>query len=398
MKRIIPPIFITLILIVISTGIIFYGRGYRADLKNKTLESKGLLVANSQPNGAQIFINDKLTSATNTTINLDPDWYNVKFIKEGYTTWQKKIRMQGEVVTKIDAILFPINPALSPLTVTGIANPTVSPNSDKIVFSISKTNNLDQQTPNGSGAYILNLSDGPLGINRNILQIAQNTSFISFEDAQFTWSPSGKQVLAQIDSSYYLLETDSLNSNPRIVTSLLTNILDEWEKEKQLLERERLETLKEELTTVLSSKTSIISWSPDETKILYEATNSATVPPIITPPLIGTNNTEEQRTISPNKVYVYDIKEDKNFFIMDKIADSPSLPIHWFPTSSHFLVIEEGTISVMDYDATNKVTLYAGPFYEEIAVPWPNGSKIVILTTLNPQPDAKPNLYAINIR
>ena len=58
----------------------------------------------------------------------------------------------------------------------------------------------------------------------------------------------------------------------------------------------------------------IVSFAPDENKILYEATAAATTT-IISPPLIGTNATEDKRTITPNTLYIYDIKEDKNYFI-----------------------------------------------------------------------------------
>lgn len=398
MRRVIAPFIITIILSVISVAIIFYGRGYRLDFDEKNVAPKGLLVANSQPNGAQVFVDGKLTSATNSTITLEPGWYNVRIEKEGYSRWEKKLRVQGEVVAKTDTILFPINPSLSPITVTGIANPKLSPDNNKIVFTVSKAINGVQDAVDGSGVFILDLNDRPLGSTRNSRQIAKESPFLSFENAIYTWDPTGKKVLVQIDNRYFLLDANSLNSNPIEVTSILTTVYNEWAKEEETLEKERYSAFKEDLSSILKSSTKTLFWSPDETKILYEATASATIPQIIKPPLIGTNPTIEERNIKIGRIYVYDIKEDKNFFIMDKKELPTTLPLQWFPTSSHLLLTEEGKISVMDYDATNTVTLYAGPFIGNLIAPWPNGSKIVILTTLNPQPDAKPNLYAINIR
>lgn len=394
MKRIITPFIIIIILALVSLAIIFYGRGYRIDFNQKDVSPKGLLVANSQPNGAQVFINGKLTSATNSTITLEPGWYNVRIEKEGYSAWEKRLRVQGEVVAKTDTILFPINPSLSPITVTGVANPKLSPDGNKIVFTVSKANNLVQETVDGSGVFVLDLNDRPLGATRNFRQIAKDSPLLSFENATYTWDPTGKQVLAQINNRYFLLDANSLNASPIEVTAILTTVYDEWTKEKETLEKERHSAVKKDLALILKIATKIIAWSPDETKILYQATASATIPKIIKPPLIGTNPTTEERNIKVGRIYVYDIKEDKNFFI----TDSTTLPLQWFPTSSHLLLTEDGKISIMDYDATNKVTLYAGPFTGDLVAPWPNGSKIVILTTLNPQPNTKPNLYAINIR
>lgn len=401
MKRVVAPFIVTIILALVSLAIIFYGRGYRLDFDQKNVAPKGLLVANSQPNGAQVFIDGKLTSATNSTIALEPGWYSVRIEKEGYSRWEKKLRVQGEVVAKTDTILFPINPSLSPITVTGVANPKLSPDNTKIVFTVSKATNGLQEAVDGSGVFILDLNDRPLGSTRNSRQIAKESPFLSFENAVLSWDPTGKKVLAQIGNRYFLLDANSLNNNPTEVTSILTTVYDEWAKEEETLEKERHSAVKKDLAVILKSSTKTLSWSPDETKILYEATASAKIPQIIKPPLIGTNPTTEERTIKVGRIYIYDIKEDKNFFI----TDSKALPLQWFPTSSHLLLTEEarlpdvqGKISVMDYDATNKVTLYAGPFIGDLVAPWPNGSKIVILTTLNPQPDAKLNLYAINIR
>ncbi len=416
MKRVLTSILVLISLSAITFLIILYGRGYRLDFGSKTVETKGLLVANSQPNGAHVFIDGKLTSATNSTITLDPGNYQVRIEKEGYSPWSKEIRILGEVVAKTDTILFPINPSLSPITITGASNPKLSPDSSKIVFSVSKTNINLQDTLDGNGVFIIDMNDRPLGVNRTTRQIAKSTLLLSFEQATFKWDPTSKKILAKVKNRYYLLDANLLTIQPQDVTLIIDQIEKEWQKDKEILENERLSAVKAQLAEILTNSTKTISWSPDDTKILYEATRSATIPQIIEPPLIGTNPTAEERTIKQDQIYVYDIKEDKNFLISDKknlpkitpvietteedniYEDYSDFPLQWFPTSSHLLLTEENKISVLDYDGTNRITLYAGPFTENLVAPWPNGSKIVILTTLNPQPGAKSNLYAINIR
>ena len=174
-----------------------------------------------------------------------------------------------------------------------------------------------------------------------------------------------------------------------------------------------------------TSSAKIISLSPDETKILYEATASATIPKVINPPLIGTNPTEEDRNIKPGKIYVYDSKEDRNYFVLDPKElptpkptptpkrgttaaftltpsplplTSPDFPLLWFPTSRHLIITLPGKIDIMEYDRTNWVTIYSGPFVDGFVAPWSNGSRIIIMTNLNGSELPLPNLYTVNLR
>jgi hypothetical protein len=93
-------------------------------------------------------------------------------------------------------------------------------------------------------------------------------------------------------------------------------------------------------------------------------------------------------------LYVYDIQDDVNMHIA---AADPSLPIQWFPDSNHLIVIKDKKIIIMEADGTNSTTIYAGPFIDNYVFPWPNASKIVILTNFN-NPGVPPNLYTIGLK
>ena len=94
----------------------FYGNG-------PNLSGTGLLVATSAPDGAQVFVNGHLTTATDNTINLAPGTYDVKIVKEGYLSWEKTLVIKNEVVTKADALLFPTAPKLESITNSRRSNP-----------------------------------------------------------------------------------------------------------------------------------------------------------------------------------------------------------------------------------------------------------------------------------
>jgi hypothetical protein len=208
------------------------------------------------------------------------------------------------------------------------------------------------------------------------------------------------------------------------VTLTYQSIQREWTQRKQVKELQQLAAFKQPIVDIATSSAKIIAFSPDESKILYEATASATLPQVIVPPLIGTNPTEEKRTLEPGKLYVYDSREDRNYFVLDKnelpqpktspsptpiarrvtaASPTPTLvstnpTVHWFPTSRHLVLTFEGKIDIMEFDRTNWVTVYSGPFIGDFIAPWPNGSRIIVLTNLNPGVSTLPNLYTVNLR
>jgi hypothetical protein len=129
----------------------------------------------------------------------------------------------------------------------------------------------------------------------------------------------------------------------------------------------------------------------------------------------GRSDQPEQRAIESGKVYVYDLKEDTNFLLggvdelgidpeklkpqktlVDQLANFNHQPIYWLATSRHIVFIEENKIKVKEYDGNNKQTLFAGPFENGFAYPWPDGNRLLILTSL--YSDRPANLYAVTIK
>src|SRR3989304_7863788 len=103
---------ILLAVIGLAVLIIKIASGYLPDLSSKSFLPHGLLVATSLPDGAQIFLDGKLKSATDSTLTLSPDEYLVEIKKDGFFPWQKKLTIKKELVTKADAYLFASFPDL----------------------------------------------------------------------------------------------------------------------------------------------------------------------------------------------------------------------------------------------------------------------------------------------
>jgi len=411
------------IIMIVSIAVIAYGRGYRPDFRQSTIRPTGLLSLSSDPVGAQVYINGTLRTATNNSLSIEPGWYTLKIAKEGYLSWEKKVRLQGEIVVSVDPFLFPSNPSLSPVTTVGIETPVVSPDGTKVVYTIpAVAQAVDGVPAKKAGLWVYELVERPLGRNRDPIQIGITDPTFDFSKAAIIWSPDSTQIMADNGISIRLYRTDRTNDFQDIsYTYQMT--LREWDADRQAKEKVKLAVFKQPIIDIATSSARIIALSPDETKILYEATASATIPQIVDPPIIGSNATEEERTIQAGKIYVYDSKEDKNYFVLGKneipqpkpsptpkgktIPDRIKLSsnttstvsnLYWFPTSRHLLLTLEGKIDIMEYDRTNWITVYSGPFVDGFIAPWPNGSRIIIMTNLNPDVTTLSNLYTVNLR
>lgn len=373
-------ILLTTIFIVGSVGyiIILYAKGYRINESNKIVPN-GILVANSDPNGAQILLNGKLNSATNSTLTLPLGTYTIKLKKEGYLDWQKQIEIQEGTVTEIDASLFPQASSLNPTTFAGSINPVISPDYSKIAYGDS------------AGIWVVETINLPIGFNSSPTKI---TDLVPDAATTWQWSPDSRQVLVTTKTSNYLLNISTTTPATNLVdiTSTLTKTKAEWltTQSKQL--DSLLSKLPQELQNTFTHKTKNIIFSPDQTKILYEATDSASIPTGLIPPLPGSSTQKETRNISKNHFYVFDLKEDRNFEITDVTG-----PVYWFASSRNIIIPQKDKVIICDYDNTNRQTVYGGSYVYPNAFPTPNTNRIFILTNLGAA-KATPNLYSLNLR
>lgn len=367
--------FITILGLVIA-----YARGYRFDFQNKSLNSTGIIAVTSFPKTAKIYINNQLQGVTDANLTLSPGNYQIEIKKEGYTNWKKSIRLKGELVVNIDALLYPINPSLSPLTNLGIIKAVPLNDSNKVIVVAV------------DGIYLFEAVKKPLSFFPPLKTIAKKELFpedLDFTKVDINVSPDLKQAI--VDN--YLLSLEEENQTLLDLSLSETSketLISAWEKEKQANNMKILETFPIEFSKIASDSFKIISFSPNETKVLYQAQKDIELPEMITPPLIASNQTPETRKIKKDNYYVYDKKEDKNYEI-------PNFDIQWYFDSKHILINKEKKIVAADYDGTNEQTVYSGPFENNFFVTT-NDGKIIVLINLNSQVNELPDLYLVGIR
>lgn len=371
------------VLMVVVVGTIaylasLYARGYRWSGTSLNFSPSGLLVINSEPKGAQVYIGGILKTATDATINLPPGEYQVEIKKDGFLTWNKTLTIQKEIVTEADVFLFPTLASLSPITFSGVQNPVASSDFSKIAYADKK------------GLWVNETVNLPLGFNREQRQVTDG----DLTDATWEFSPDGRQILLTTKTGSFLLDASKMTpQTERVnVTQTLTKTRADWAtKKKQILDAQ-LQTLPAVLADILGKKGTNISFSPDENKVLYEASESATIPEKLVKELPGSSTQKESRELKKGYKYVYDTKEDRNFEVAE-----PGQIAYWFPNGLNLILPQKDKIVIEDYDGTNKQTVYSGSYTAPFAFPFSNTTRIIILTNLGSNGDL-PNLYSLSLR
>ncbi len=394
-KQLVFSFLVFLGLVLATVMVVLYGKGYRFGFGEGKIEfnGTGLLVAKSIPDGAQVFVDGKLRTATDNTINVAPGEYDVEISKEGYFSWKKKVKIQAEVVTKAEALLVPTAPKLESITDIGAARPIIDPTLTKVAFVVSS------QSATRNGIYVFDMRSNPLLTLQNSATQIVDDAIDTFSEAEISWSPDGKDLIAtiaagRVSPTTYLLDTDRANNPPNDITETLSSVNTTWTRIKANKDKAVFDSLPRGVKAIVRSHFSVISYSPDQNKILYRASRSGDLPIIINPRLIGVNTTAENRNLEAGAYYIYDIKEDHNYKIN---SDNFKGAFSWFTDSKHLIYVKNNELHLIEYDGLNDTVVYAGPFIQNYVFPWPDSTRIVILTNLG-NSNILPNLYTISLK
>ncbi len=388
--------------IALFIGIISYARGYRFDPKQKSISSTGIIAATSNPKAAKIYINGELKGVTDMSLTLPPGKYTVEIKKDGFMDWKKEFTLKGELVMIADAMLFPVNASLTPLTNLGVGKIVPIDDTGKSLLFV-QNGNFEKD-----GIYIFDQSKKPFSLFPPLKTLVLRKYLpetIDLLSCKVTFSPDYKEGIFEfmdedIPIVAYDMGFEEEVEIPFDVTSSTTSLIQAWDEERRLEAIKILEALPKDLRPVASDSFKIISFSPDKTKLLYTARKNGELPLIMDPPLISANQEQEERTMTAGGIYVYDMKEDKNFRVKmdlpENVVDIAHL-VMWYPDSRHLVVNEEDKVSVMEYDNTNRQTVYSGP-HEQNFVDITSDGKLLILANLNPQSNKAPDVYSVGIR
>lgn len=401
-KRFIYTI-ITLIVIALAAFIVsLLAKGYRISTKTGAITGTGIISVNSTPDQASVYLDNHLTAATNTTINsLTPKKYSVKIVKEGYINWEKQIEVKEGLVTEIKATLYRAIPTVYPLTYTGAGNILVSPDSLKMVYVVPDTDDPNALSAKKSGVWVWPMSDRGISFGRgNEPKQIGASAGLDFSKASFRWSPDSTQVLASFPDRYSLFDIDKFNDPPRDITALIQVTLKSWDGQQKSRDLTKLQSIKDVNLRKTASASAILKWSPDETKILYSEDGA----------LFKVADLVESK--------LYDLPKLGSVQNKQKTASESAALVNWMPDSEHLVLAESletrvsknedssgpipafplAKISVIEIDGFNKSEIYVGSLDPQNVVVWPDGSRLVIISSLPTATASKPNLFGINLK
>ncbi len=389
-KHIVQSLVTALVLLLITTGLFLYTSGYRLSKpRNETgnnqiqVRRTGMIGAKSIPEGANVYLNGDLVTATDDTIsNLRPqEKYVLTIRKSGYVEWKKTIEVFPELVTDITAVLVSMTPRLEPLTNTGAAHPSMAPSLSRIAFF-----STDTEAP---GIWVIPLVNVGLDLFKsNANNILEDTLYNQFsKGTNIEWSPDEKQLLITVPENevdaYYIVDIEGNTAESTESPELLRK---SWlEKEIKI----RTEVIKaidvpSDIKQIALREDSL--WSPDNKKFLYR---------------LRTNGMIEYRVYNMEKPLPVGEKSQTLVF-STKVTDTQP-KIAWYADSYHLILTEgdivgtkRGKISIVRIDGTNKTEIYSNSLHSDQVFSSPGGDKLIISTSFTS--DDQTNLYTVGIR
>lgn len=370
------------ILLIVSGIVMFFAQGYRIDIGNRNLEQTGILTVNSVPKGALIYLNEIPQDVTdNSTQGLKPGTYELRLEKAGFHSWTKTVQISVGTVTQHTALLISLFPEIKPLTLTGVNNPQVSIDGQKIVYTTSHAQN---NLPTQSGIWLLELTSRPFNMTSRPTLLLTDTPTLPYSAAKISWGGDNQSLVLEMpDGTLFLYDMQAGQTRPLSQENRLT-LEEDWtqlaKKNEELL-RERFDTaIKNELPAKGT-------WSPDQTKILYTEEKDG----LRTYRIIDLNPTEFSLPVQS----VEDIKRYTPYTEpLEKDAK-----VLWHADSMHLFIVEktsasEGSISIIELDGRNRTSLYNGRIVDENVFSHPDGNKILVHTNFTSD-QSQSNLYSI---
>lgn len=379
---------LTLLVIGLAASIaVFLAKGYRFSSQTGTISGTGILSITSIPDQASVYLDGHLTTATNANVNsLPPKDYQVRILKEGFIPWEKKVGVKEGLVSEIKATLFRAIPAIYPLTYSGVDKSIISPDQQKLVYVVPLSPTDDQLTAKKSGVWVWIMTQQGVAFARGgePRQIAQSTAGLDYSKAILRFSPDSTQLLATFPDRQLLLDITRFNDPARDITAVLDPTMRVWEDDQKKLDTSRFELIKDTGLRREASGSAYLKFSPKETKYLYSKDGK------------------------------------KDFKVVDltnrKTYDMPAAYSYaWLPAaeeedSDHIVLVEKSAaetpqkatvpakISIIEFDGFNKSEVFAGDFNPDAVFAWPDGSRLLVVSSHPTATASKPNLYGVNLR
>lgn len=376
---------LTAVFLVATTVLVtLYASGYRVDLEDRSLRGTGIISVSSIPDGALVYLNDVPKDATNTSISgLKPGEYSLRLEKQGFANWEKKVEVKKELVTTEKALLIPLVPEFKPLTITGVQNPHISPDKQRILYQVTSGGDA---AGSEKGIWMLDIAERPFDLTNRPSALLPDDSKRSYSQAQLEWGPDSKTFLVTLEEATFQYD---LTTNQLEEVTDLEKLRKEWSLQRQETQEKLFENLDKEAVDKIKALPEPI-WSPDNSRVLYSLQE-------------GEGTIYRVYDLKPNVVERIDKPQPREYTTLT-VGEGEFVKVGWFSDSQHLILLRKdstesstGTVSVVEIEGSNKTEVFTGTVVGEEVVATPNGSKLVVLTNFNPASQEN-NLYTISLR
>ncbi len=183
--------------LIIAPLIYLFVTGTRYNFATHRFVKTGILAANTDPSGAEIFLNGKPYGATPAKIRfLDPGNYDIRISKSGYFDWRKHLQIQAQYVTYANAglknlVMFFSNPSRTEIA-GGVLN-FFAGNNRLVFLTKGEINIADVGSPDSASQIALpqNFSSGSgskikASGDENYFLISSGTQYLLLDAQQKT--------------------------------------------------------------------------------------------------------------------------------------------------------------------------------------------------------------------
>lgn len=189
---IIGQFLVSALIFVIASYLVLYSLGYKINLTTRKIIKTGLIVLSIDPKPQEILLDGKdIEPKSDTSISLEPGFYNVTVKKDGYQDWSTRSEVKGELVNYYKYVeLFKSEVKLVELQDQGLIDILNSP-----------SNTLAVNTPKG-----LTNNDYEIWIQSKL--VTRFSSPIS----QAIWYSDNHHILFQQGGSIHIIDEDGSNN------------------------------------------------------------------------------------------------------------------------------------------------------------------------------------------
>ncbi|OGZ33710.1 MAG: hypothetical protein A3I88_02110 [Candidatus Portnoybacteria bacterium RIFCSPLOWO2_12_FULL_39_9] len=188
-----------IIFLLAAPAVLFYAWGYSFDWQNKKPVITGGIYLESIPKKAEIYLDGRLKNHTPRLLKrLVPKEYQIKLIKEGYYSWQKKLKVESQLVTEArNILLLPQAPEIELIDDNLTENfslQSLFPKKEKEIFELQEPSYILYKS-NPERTAQTQISVAPLPLNQTyqiIVSPNQNLAALSEQGKLYLFNPEKK--------------------------------------------------------------------------------------------------------------------------------------------------------------------------------------------------------------